>query len=139
MPDPALYRFDLSYPDLEGRFRLALAQDSSLVTISMAGRGSGAGLEAFLDGLDACRALLHPGERVTVLADLVALEEAPLRTQIALGRWMLTHRDLLDRVAIAAHAGWTLQIARAVFLLAGVDSVAFVDTVAEARVWLGAG
>ena len=105
MPDPTApipaacgpeVRLDLDYTAPQGRLHAALRGAPALLEVTMAGVGDDAGVRAFLAFLDQAEALLAPGEKVRVRADLSALTRVPMSAPLNLGRWILAHRSQLE-------------------------------------------
>ena len=131
-------KFHERYADESVRFEVRMDADY-LVTVRFEGKGTMAGTQAFTQLVDRCRALPGAHGRLKGLVDLSALDGAPLRSQMVLGKWLVGCRDAFHRLAIAGGGRFERGLAKAVTAMARMENVAFTTTVEEAQRFLVAG
>jgi hypothetical protein len=100
--------------------------------IALQGRGTMEGVLAFLAMLDECIAELGTDHPVEALIDLLALDGAPLRAQVRIGRWLFAKRHLVKSVAVFGGKTWEMKLARAVMAMARIHNVGFFKAEPEA-------
>lgn len=118
-----------------GWFTVVLDADRVLYS-TVAGKGTVKGTRALVAMYEEIVALREDGETVDAFMDLTQLSKTPLRAQIILGKWLLTRRALLGRLAVFGAKPWERKIAQAVLKVARFDRAAFFKTQAEAARWL---
>ena len=126
-PTPSSPRLELFYRAPHGWFRATLAREVAVLDVTMFGDGTDDGLCGLLEFLEDASAQLAPGELVQVHVDVSGLTWVPLRTPMALGRWILAHRHQLDQVEIVVGGALVRTATEAVFRIAGVHNLRVLD------------
>ena len=102
------------------------------------GKGSVAGTRAAIVMFEEVKALLGADVRTVTLVDIRGLYDAPIRSQLILGKWLLKNKAQLKRLAVFGGHAWEMKLARALSKMAGLASVTgFFQREAEARAYLG--
>ena len=102
------------------------------------GKGTMAGAQALIDLIDGLRAELGHDLVISALVDMRRLEGAPLRAQFLLGKWLLTRKKQISKVAIFGGKPIEMGIARAVMTISGMGQKAhFGNHLADAVRFLG--
>lgn len=133
---PETIRIARTHEAAGSRFTLTL-NDSLLLHIVLAGKGTAHGVEILLGHLEEMEQTLAPDERIDALIDLTALNGAPLRAQLRLGKWLLARRERANRIAIFGGKPIEIAVARAVMKIARMHHVSFSAHESEARAFLG--
>jgi len=118
-----------------GWFTVTLDADRVLF-VTIHGKGTMRGTKALLAMFDDIVALREDGEQVDAFFDLSGLTKTPLRAQASMAKWLIAHRDLVNRVALVGARAWERKIAQAVLKLARFDRAAFFKSHDEAARWL---
>ena len=121
-----------------GWFTIVLDADN-ILHMTIYGRGTVHGTQALVRMLEEVVALREPGERVDAFINLTDLSKTPLRSQLILGKWFVTRRHLVDRVAIFGAKPWETKLAKAVMKIARFERAAFFTTSGQASGWLRPG
>lgn len=129
-------RISRSHDSGESRYTLVL-YESLLLHVTLGGKGTMAGVERLLAAMEEMEQCLRPGEKVNALIDLKALDGAPLRAQLRLGKWLLARRERAARIAIFGGKPVEIAVARAVMKIARMHHVCFSAHESEARAFLG--
>lgn len=124
------------YTDHSGSFHFVMSSDYLVITTITGKNVSIKGTDAFIDVLNRAYDKLEIDKKVRVLADLSELESTPIRIQLLLGRWILTHKHCVGKVAIVGAAKWEKKIAEAVFSVAGISNISFFEQKSEAMSFL---
>lgn len=103
----------------------------------LAGQGSMAGVRAYVAILDEAVATFGRDRTTTALVDLTELRDPPLRAQLVLGKWLLSHRKQVERVAVFGGRPIEMKVAQFVMTLARIDGVGFFQDEAAAVRFLG--
>ena len=127
------HRFERRYDDGNSQFTLTY---DTRVEMCFWGKGTMAGAHALLKFLDEVSLLVEPGCPADTVADLSSLSGSPLRAQFLLGRWLLTHREQVRRVAIVGARPWERRLATAVMKIARFKMARFFVSHEEAEAWL---
>jgi len=133
--DDSALRFDKTYRDSNGEFRVTMDEDAMIV-MGFDGRGSIQGTWALVGILDEVTALLDAHEKVRCVVDLRGLSSTPLRAQLILGKWLFQHRGNVKAIAIYGARPWEKKLAKAVMKIARLKQVAFLDHEKAARDWI---
>ncbi len=88
------------------------------------GKGTMDGARAVITLADSVRAELGPGKILAALVDMRRLDGAPLRSQFVLGKWLLSTRKTIDKVAMFGGSPFDMGLARAVMTIAGMGKKA---------------
>lgn len=118
-----------------GWFTVTLDADLVLF-VTIDGKGTMKGTKAMIGMFNEIAALREEGEQVDAFFDLVGLTKTPLRAQAILAKWLIGHRDLVNRIALVGARAWERKIAQAVLKLARFDRAAFFKSHDEAARWL---
>jgi len=89
------------------------------------GKGSMPGAKALVDLVESIRAELGQEIVISALVDMRKLDGAPLRAQFLIGKWLLSRKRQIDRVAVFGGKPFEMGIARAVMTIAGMGQKAF--------------
>ena len=102
------------------------------------GKGSMAGAKALVDLIESIRDELGPHSLISALVDMRKLDGAPLRAQFTIGKWLLTRKKQMDKVAVFGGKPFEMGIARAVMTIAGMGAKAhFGNHLTDALRFLG--
>lgn len=123
--------YDRAFED--GKVSISVQIDERYRTrIALKGRGTMEGVLAFLGMLDECIEELGTDHPVEALIDLLALDGAPIRAQVKIGRWLFAKRHLVKSVAVFGGKTWEMKVARAVMVIARIHNVGFFKEEPEA-------
>lgn len=102
------------------------------------GKGSMTGAKALIDLIDAIRDEVGHHVLISALVDMRKLDGAPLRAQFTIGKWLLTRKKQMDKVALFGGKPFEMGIARAVMTIAGMGAKAhFGNQLGDALRFLG--
>jgi len=108
------------------------------VAVVFTGKGSMPGTKALIDMVESIRAEVGLDVVISALVDMRKLDGAPLRAQIVLGRWVLSRKKDISKVAIFGGKPFEMGLARAVMTIAGMGRKAsFGNHLDEAVRFLG--
>ncbi len=114
-----------------------VVEDSDLTVSTFHGKGSMDGTRAYIQMLNEVVQLFPKEGKRPSLVDLSQFHGAPLRAQLSLGRWMLQHRDQLEKVAVVGARAWERKIAKAIMKISRFKRLEFFTEQASAIAWLG--
>ena len=118
-----------------GWFTVAVDSDHMLV-VAIHGKGTMKGTRALVVMFDEITYMREDDEILDVMMDLSDLSKTPLRAQAVMGKWLVTSRAFVDRVAIAGAKAWERRMAQAIFKLARFDRAALFKSPEQACAWL---
>lgn len=102
------------------------------------GKGTMAGGQALMNLIDQLREEFGHGLVIAALVDMRKLDGAPLRVQFLLGKWLLTRKKQISKIAIFGGKPIEMGIARAVMTISGMGQKAhFGNHRADALRFLG--
>ncbi len=112
--------------------------DAHRAVVVFDGKGSMPGARALIELIDAIRDELGHEIRISALVDMRRLDGAPLRAQFLIGKWLLTRKKQIAKVAVFGGKPFEMGVARAVMKIAGMGQQAFFGNHAsEALAFLG--
>ena len=101
------------------------------------GKGSMDGAKALIQLVDEIRDQVGHHILISAMVDMRRLDGAPLRAQFLIGKWLLSRKMHIQKVAVFGGKPFEMGLARAVMTIAGMGSKAwFGNTVSEARAFL---
>ncbi|MCC6625315.1 MAG: STAS/SEC14 domain-containing protein [Deltaproteobacteria bacterium] len=89
------------------------------------GRGSMEGARALIQLVDEIRDHLGHHILIEALVDMRRLDGAPLRAQFLIGKWLLTRKKQIQKVAVFGGKPFEMGLARAIMTIAGMGSKAW--------------
>jgi hypothetical protein len=102
------------------------------------GKGSMPGAKAFVDLVESIREELGAEIRIAALVDMRRLDGAPLRAQFIIGKWLLSRKKRIAKVAVFGGKPFEMGVARAVMKIAGMGEQSFFGNhLADALAFLG--
>lgn len=111
--------------------------DANRLLVVFLGRGSVAGAHALCALIDELRDEIGHTTMISALVDMRQVYSAPLRAQAIIGRWLLTRRNQIERLAVFGGGRLEMAIAKAIMTIAGMGQKAFFGAqLAEAQVFL---
>ena len=123
--------------DLPGKgWFTAVIDNANLCFIVLHGRATLGGAKALVASFNEMANLRQGAETVDVLMDLSGLTKTPLRAQALLGKWLISNRSLVGRVAIFGAKTWEHRVSKAVFRFARFEATGLFRTREEAARWL---
>lgn len=99
--------------------------DAYRVAVVFDGKGSMPGARALVDLLEDVRAELGPSVVISGLVDMRKLDGAPLRAQFTIGKWLLSRRKQVSKIAVFGGKPFEMGVARAVMTIAGMGQQAW--------------
>lgn len=112
--------------------------DLHRVVVVFDGKGSMAGGQALMTLIDELRDQYGHDLVISALVDMRKLDGAPLRVQFLLGRWLLTRKKQISKIAIFGGKPIEMGIARAVMTISGMaHKASFGNHLADAMRFLG--
>jgi hypothetical protein len=127
--------FQRNYRDHKTWFT-AEAHDPYRIVVRFYGRGTVPGTHAFLAVIDEAITEFPDALPKSALLDVSDLRKTPLRSQIIMGHWLLTKKQLIGHVALVGARAWERTIAKAVMKLARMNRIDFFKTEDAAIRWL---
>ncbi len=100
-------------------------------TVLLEGTGSVEGARVLCECLEAMLDAFPDSPPGRVAVDLAGMRKTPLRAQFIIGRWLLAHRERVERVAVFEGQPIEMKIARAVMAIARMKDVGFFDRRAD--------
>lgn len=108
------------------------------VAVVFTGKGSMPGAKALIDLVESIRDELGRDKMISALVDMRGLDGAPLRAQMTLGRWLMSSKKQIDKVAIFGGKPFEMGVARAIMTIAGMGQKAsFGNHLSDALRFLG--
>jgi hypothetical protein len=138
-PAPSAPRWlvDRTWEEPGQRIHITMDEDHRAVVV-FDGKGSMHGAQALIDLIDGVRAELGTHIVISALVDMRRLDGAPLRAQFLIGRWLLSRKKQIAKVAVFGGKPLEMGIARAVMTIAGMGQKAsFGNNMADAIRFLG--
>jgi hypothetical protein len=136
MSEPA-FRFEHQHTDTDGGGGFTLTVDSGhAARVAFWGKGSMEGARAFVDALDAMKRTRAGQPQMDAAVDLAKLSGSPIRSQLLIGKWLLTNASLFSRIAVFEGKPLEMNLARAIMKIARMDRVGFFHSRAEAESFL---
>lgn len=89
------------------------------------GKGSINGARALIEIIDELREQFGHDIVISSLVDMRKLDGAPIRAQFIIGKWLLSRKKQVSKVAVFGGKPFEMGIARAVMTIAGMGSKAF--------------
>lgn len=112
-----LYDRTWENPHGNGGFRMTVC-DANRGVIRSFGKGTMDGARAIVAHFNEALGLLGGDTKFTGLVDLRQLSGSPLRAQFVLGKWLVTHKALFERVGIYGGKPLEARMARAIIRMA---------------------
>jgi hypothetical protein len=109
--------------------------DAWRMLVVFQGQGTVEGAHALCELIDAIRDEQGHDRMISALVDMRRIHSAPLRGQAIIGRWLLSRKAQIARVAVFGGGRLEMAVARAVMTIAGMGQKAFFG--AELREALG--
>jgi hypothetical protein len=111
---------------VDGDSRLEIDLDDVFrMRIVFFGKGTVEGAHALCRLVDEIREEIGQERVISALVDMRCARSAPLRAQAIIGRWLLSRRSQIARVAVFGGGKLEMAIARAVMTIAGMGQKAF--------------
>jgi len=102
------------------------------------GKGSMDGARALIQLVDEVRDTLGHHVLIEALVDMRRLDGAPLRAQFLIGKWLLSRKKQIEKVAVFGGKPFEMGLARAIMTIAGMGSKAsFGNHLKDAMAFLG--
>lgn len=127
MSEPMSHRTLIStrqWVDGDSRLEIDLDEDWRMKVLFF-GKGSVEGAHALCRLIDEIRDEQGHDRVISALVDMRRIRSAPLRAQAIIGRWLLSRRSQIARVAVFGGGKLEMAIARAVMTIAGMGQKAF--------------
>lgn len=99
--------------------------DELRLAVTFVGKGSMPGARALIQLADSIRDELGHELVISALVDMRRLDGAPLRAQFVLGKWLLTRRKQVSRIAVFGGRPFEMGLARAVAKIARMGRQTF--------------
>ena len=119
------------YRDKHVSFTLSLSGDSRLSAV-FTGKGSNPGTRRFIELVEKGIGIVGEGN-LRVLMDMQQLGSVPIRSQMMMGKWLLSVKSRIGKVAVVGGG----SLARTLSKSAGMEQVRFFEQRNEAVGWLG--
>jgi|GEM_PF-2035859 len=111
--------------------------DNHRMLVVFFGRGSNDGARALCKLIDEIRDEIGHDTMMSALVDMRLVHSAPLLAQAIIGRWLLTRKKQINRIAVFGGGKLEMSVARAVMTVAGMGKKAFFGAqLTEARAFL---
>lgn len=136
-PPPNAWRAERHWHEPGQRIDITV-DDAHRAVVVFDGKGSMPGAKALVELVDAIRDELGHDILISALVDMRKLDGAPLRAQFLIGRWLLSRKKQIDKVAVFGGKPFEMGLAKAVMTIAGMGSKAsFGNHLADAVRFLG--
>ena len=89
------------------------------------GRGSMDGARALIKLVDDIRDEVGHHVQISSLVDMRRLDGAPLRAQFLIGKWLLSRKKQIQKVAVFGGKPFEMGLARAIMTIAGMSNKAW--------------
>lgn len=124
---------------VDGDRRIEIDLDDAFrMRVLFFGKGSVDGAHALCRLIDEIRDEQGHDKVISALVDMRQIYSAPLRAQAIIGRWLLSRRNQIARVAVFGGGKLEMAVARAVMTIAGMGQKAFFGAnVGDALKFLG--
>ena len=122
-------------PSIRLEFTLLAHASGRRAIMTAVGRGTMDGAHAMVAFLD--KALLATEEQASALMLIGGVESTPNRAQFLLGKWLMSHKARVGKVAVVGAKAWERKLAQAICAMASFKTLTFHQTEAEGRAWLG--
>lgn len=119
--------FHRAHQSERGSFEIILTENWDL-SMTLKGVGTVETFRILIDALEELHQTYLDSPKIRAGVDLTGGENAPLRAQIMLGKWLLSRRDRVGRLAVFGGPPIPMKIARAVCALAGMRDAEFFKT-----------
>lgn len=134
---PTTWRIERDWRETNQVIRIRV-DDQHRTDVVFDGKGSMEGARALIALVDKIRDELGHHVMISTIVDMRRLDGAPLRAQFLIGKWLLSRKKQIDKVAVFGGKPFEMGIARAVMTIAGMGSKAwFGNTVQDALKFLG--
>lgn len=120
-----------------GSFDIILTEDWDL-SMTLRGVGTVDSFRRLIDALEEVHTSYPDSPKIRAGVDLTGGENAPLRAQMMLGKWLLSRRGRVGRLAVFGGPPLPMKIARAVCSIAGMKEAEFFRTREEGLRYLNA-
>ena len=114
-----------------------VVEKSDLTVSTFHGKGSMEGTRAYIQMLSEVVQIFPEEGKRSSLVDLSDFHGTPLRAQLSLSRWMLQHKNQLEKVTVMGARAWERKIAKAIMKISRFKRLEFFVDQASARAWLG--